>query len=115
MVKVNLDIAYAAADHLRDTVEQVAPILLLRVKEAVLWRLTVDVLWGIGRDARPTVAPASHSAEGGLHGRSQAQGLIVIRYRNPDAPRGWFARTTPESLLHIGQEPELSMSWKLHR
>jgi hypothetical protein len=72
VMKMDLDIAEAAAHHLRDTVEQIAPILLLRVEEAVLGRLSVCVLGGLGGDLGPAIAPPGNSAEGGLDGRPQA-------------------------------------------
>ncbi len=85
VVQVHLHVARAQAHHLRNALEQVAPVLFLGVKEAVLGVLAAGVPWAVARNARPTVAPPGDAAQRGFNRGAHAQRLIVIGNENPGA------------------------------
>jgi hypothetical protein len=56
VVEVHLDVGDAETHHLGYTIEQVSPILLLRIKETVLGALSRGVPWSVIGNARPRLA-----------------------------------------------------------
>lgn len=57
VVKMNLDVSDAQANYFSDDVEQFAPILFLRIEEAVLGALARGIARSVVRDTRPLFAP----------------------------------------------------------
>jgi hypothetical protein len=83
---MDFDIADSLSGHLCERFQQFAPVLLLRVEEAV----SRTVARGISRcsicDTGPDLLPTSHTAKSHLHGNLLTKWLVMIRDGNPKPP-----------------------------
>ena len=114
VVEMHFHIANAQTHHFGDAVEQVAPVLLLWVKEAVLRALSSRVPWSVIGNARPFVAPLRHPAERGFNGCAHAQRFVMIGDRNPGALWLCGSQAFPQPVLQIRPEPDFRVSRELH-
>jgi hypothetical protein len=62
MMEVDLDVSNAETHHLCERIYQITPILLLRIEEGVLRRLTISVAGHIIRNLWPAVTPATDAS-----------------------------------------------------
>ena len=99
VMEMHFHVADAETHHFRDAVEQIAPVLLLRVEEAVLWALARGVSGSVVGNARPFVAPARHAAERGFNRSAHAQRFVVIGDGNPGTLRLRGPRAFPQAVL----------------
>jgi hypothetical protein len=114
VMEVHFDVADTEANNLRYTVENIPPILLLRVEKAVLRTLACGISGGIVGNAWPSVAPPRNPAEGGFERNTHAPWFVVIGDGNPRALRLFRLSALPQAVLQIRQEPDFCVSRELH-
>ena len=78
VMEMHLDIGNAETHDLRNSVEKVAPVLLLRIEEGVLGLIPCAVSWSILGNPWPFFPPERNARLRSLEGRAHAPGLIVV-------------------------------------
>jgi hypothetical protein len=113
-MQMHFHIPDAEPHYLRDAVEQIAPVLFLRVEKAVLGALICGIPWsGVG-NARPLLTPLRDAAKRGFNGCAHAQRFVVIGNGNPGTLRLCEPRAFSKAVYQIRQKPNLCVSRKLH-
>ena len=114
VMEMHFDVGDAETHHLGNAVEQIAPVLLLRVEEAVLRALAGGVQWSVIGDARPFVAPMRNAAERCFNRRAHAQRFVVIGDCNPGTLWLRGPDAFPKAVFQIWQKPYFRVTREIH-
>jgi hypothetical protein len=114
VMEMHFHVGDSQPHHLRNAVEQIAPVLLLRIEEGVLRALARGVPRSVTGNARPHLAPLGHAPQRGLNRCAHAQRFVVIRDGNPGALRLRAPRDLPQAALQIRPKPDIRVARELH-
>ena len=114
VMQMHFHVADSQSHHLRDAVENIPPVLFLRVEKAVLGALARGVTGSVVRNARPPVAPPRQAAEGGFNGGAHAQRFVVIGDGDPGALRLRGPHAFSQAVLQVRKKPDFCMSREVH-
>jgi hypothetical protein len=87
VVEVYFDVTDTEAHDLRNPIDNILPVLFLRVEETILRALAIGIARSIVGNSWPHVAPTADAAKRQFHGRTHAQWLVVIGDDDPRAFR----------------------------
>src|SRR4051812_16885006 len=113
-MEVNFDIANAQPRDISNLLHELAVVLLLRIKEAILRAPARSIAWSVVGDSRPPFTPLGHTPQRGFSRRAHPERFIVIRYCEPDTLRRARPNFPAPPVFQIWPKPYLSMPWKLH-
>ena len=111
---MHLDIANAIPNHLGDAIQQIAPVILLRIEKGVLRTLSGGISGGAIGDLWPLVAPLTNTAERSCNRRSSPQWFVVVGECDPGPFRFSGSNAFPHPIPQIRQKPYFRMSRKGH-
>jgi hypothetical protein len=113
-MEMHFHVADTEAHHLRDAIEQISLVLLLRVEEAVLRTLARGVSGRVVGNARPLVTPLRDAAERDFKRSTHPHWLVMIGHDNPGTLRLRGPHALPKAILQVRHKPDFRVSWKLH-
>jgi hypothetical protein len=114
VMEVNLDVADAKARNLRDSLNDIVSILLLGVKEGVLWALTSRVTRRIFGNPWPSILPATNTGQRSFESRAHTKRFVVIGDRYPRPLRFW-ASDLPQAVSEVWYKPDFCVFREVHR
>ena len=112
---MHFDIAEAETHHLCNAVEQIAPVLLLRIEKTVLRALAGSVGGSVAGDSRQLVSPPRHSAKRDFDRCALTQRFEMIGDGDPGALWLREPQILPQAVPQIRRKPNLRVSRELHR
>jgi hypothetical protein len=114
VMQMHFDVADAKPRYLRNAIEQVAPVLFLRIEEAVLGLLAGGVSGRVIGNSRPLIAPPRDAAKRSGAGCTHPQRLVVIGEGNPGALRFCGSQSFAPAVPQIRCKPDFRVTGKIH-
>ncbi len=105
VVDVNFDITDSLPRHLREWIEQLCPVFLLRIEEAVTGHATRGISGGSAGNPRPHLLPAGDTLQRRFDRCLLTQRLIMIGDANPQPFWCRSSQQMPGTITEIARKP----------
>jgi hypothetical protein len=113
-MQMHFYVADAEPHHLRNTINDISPVLLLRVEEAVLGALPRRISRSVVGNSRPVVTPMRNATESNFNRRTHSEWLIVVCDCYPGTFRLLMPNCLPKTIFQVRREPKFCVSREFH-